>query len=131
MEFTEWINEKYKEYRGDSFGHDKSVTEFAKEIGIEQSLMSQWMRPKGNKAKIPSSKDNIAKLVNFFGYEAYEALGLPVPGLSHENSKLLFEAAKELSRSSKDLGIDIDDPSFINLFTEVFGRHGIRVDVKV
>lgn len=76
MEFSDWITKKYTAWRGNAFGHDRSVTGFAEWVGVSQPLMSHWMKKGG---KIPSSKDSINKLVEKFGLEVYEVLGFICP----------------------------------------------------
>ena len=75
VKFGEWITKKYIQWRGDAVGHERTITDFAQELGVSQPLLSQWMA--GD--KIPRSRNSISQLVKMFGNEAYIALGLPVP----------------------------------------------------
>ena len=73
MEFKDWITNKYLDWRGNSFGNDRSVSEFARYLGVSQSLLSRWMsgilKP-GMKNAIP-----IAEMYP----EVYSVLGLAPP----------------------------------------------------
>jgi transcriptional regulator with XRE-family HTH domain len=122
MEFSEWILKKYLEYRGDATGHDRSITEFANHLGVSQPLLSQWMRKGG---KVPNGIRTINILVEAFGYEVYDVLGLPRPSLLEVDAKLLLAASRELSRSMKALGIDEDDPRYDSLAIEVYSKFGL------
>ncbi len=72
MEFSEWINRKFVEWRGPS---RKTVTDFAEYIGVPQQTMTHWMTPK---SAIPHAK-NLKKLVARYGNEVYEVMGLQSP----------------------------------------------------
>jgi hypothetical protein len=116
--FKEWINKIFVEWRGDS---RKSVTDFARDLNVSQQVMNGWL----NYGSIPSSKNLFAIAEKF--PEIYDVLDLPRPELSPVNARLLLEASKDLSRSAKDAGIDINDPAFEKLFIEIFSKHGINV----
>lgn len=102
MEFSEWITKKYIEWRGDAIGQERSITEFAKLIGVPQSLMSQWMKKNG---KIPSSKKNVSALVKVYGIEAYEALGFIGPKVSDVLSELPPVVADDVRRAIIEISI--------------------------
>jgi hypothetical protein len=76
VEFSDWITRKFVEWRGDRYGKSASVKEFARLFGASQQLMSDWMRADG---KVPRDAKYISALVAFYGAEAYEVLGLPLP----------------------------------------------------
>jgi hypothetical protein len=127
MAFNKWFFNKYKIWSSDKKGNAASITQFAKLFGATHQICSDWMDEEN--PKIPTSQKYINALFDVYGYEAYQELGISVPGLSPENSLLLLEASKDLNRSTKELGIDIDDPAFVKLFTEVFSRFGIKVKI--
>lgn len=77
MEFSDWLTRKYVSWRGEATGHDRSISEFAEWVGVSQPLMSAWMKQKG---KTPRSPKTINKLVEKFGGEVYDVLGLASPG---------------------------------------------------
>lgn len=74
VDFREWITQRYIEWRGDAYGHEGTVTEFAAWIGVSQPLVSQWMA-----GSVPTSQKAITALVVRFGPEVYEVLGIENP----------------------------------------------------
>jgi transcriptional regulator with XRE-family HTH domain len=76
MEFWEWMTQKYIDWRGNAVGHERTISEFAKKLGVSQSLMSQWMKRGG---KVPNSAKHINSLIEEYGSEVYDVLGLPRP----------------------------------------------------
>lgn len=66
-------------------------------------------------------------LIEKFGDEAYDALGLPVPGLSPKNSIVYVQASRELMREVRERNLDPEDPAFASLVSEVFERYGVKV----
>ncbi|MBA4420239.1 MAG: hypothetical protein C0391_03755 [Anaerolinea sp.] len=121
--FKEFVEQKFSDWRGKRLS---SLNEFGKFLGVSSQVISNWYN---GKLKQPPAFDQCKLLIEKYGFEAYEVLGLPVPGLSPENSSLLLAASRELNRSSKELGIDIDDPEFVKVFTEVFSRFGLKVNI--
>jgi hypothetical protein len=73
MDFSDWITNKYIEWRGRSLGRSGSVAEFARLFNASQPLMSQWMKKSG---KVPTSQKYIHALVAQYGDEVYEVLGI-------------------------------------------------------
>lgn len=124
MEFSDWITEKFLEWRGDRIGQSASIAEFAKLFCTSQQLMSEWMKKSG---KRPTSAKYINNLVEVYGIEVYEALGLNIPGLSPINTERLLAASKELTMIANDRDLEVSDPEFTKLFVEVFSRNGITV----
>jgi hypothetical protein len=129
MAFSDWINQKYIEWRGTTRG---TVTEFAEDyIGVKQSIMSQWMRPNGKK---PNAK-SIGILAQRYP-EVYDILDLPRPRIDLETvfsklpiawrenfSKAFLEYNSELSRA----GIDTNSPEAREIINQAFERHGIKI----
>jgi len=77
VEFSDWITEKFVEWRGGRVGQSASVAEFAKLFGASQPLVSGWMKAGG---KVPRAKKYINALAAVYGDEAYEVLGLSKRG---------------------------------------------------
>lgn len=133
MEFSDWIFKKYIEYRGNAVGQEKSLSKFAKEIGVSQSLMSQWMTKNGSKT--PRNQETITRLVNFFGLEVYDVLGLPIPGISTggipfsdlppELQSRLSAAMNEINVLLKEKNISSEEEAF-KIASEVFASHSLR-----
>ncbi len=77
--FSDWITQKYIEWRGNATGHKRTMREFAeKYVGVSQSLMVQWMKG----AKSPRSYQTISKLAAKFGDEVYHVLEIQSPSVS-------------------------------------------------
>lgn len=111
MDFADWITKKYVAWRGDAVGNSRSITDFADYIGVKQQVMSSWMKKGGAR---PRSQQSISKLVNAFGPEAYDVLGLPRPGsaedidLSHlpaDFRRRLQSAAEKTNRILEERGL--------------------------
>jgi transcriptional regulator with XRE-family HTH domain len=76
MDFYDFITSEYVKWRGPAFGNEKSVTAFARYIGVSQPLLSQWMSREG---KIPRSYVAIIKLADALGPGVFESLGIDPP----------------------------------------------------
>lgn len=74
MEFSEWITNKYVEWRGDAIGRNRSVSEFAEYIGVKQQAMSSWMN-----GITPKRHETITRLAAQLGPEVYDVLGIDRP----------------------------------------------------
>lgn len=70
MGFSDWINDKYIEWRGKT---RKTVSDFAKHVGVSQPLMSAWM----SGTKRPSTR-TLPKLAAKYP-DIYGVLGLSLP----------------------------------------------------
>jgi hypothetical protein len=126
MEFSGWITHKYIDWRGDAVGNEKSISQYALLIGVKQPTLSQWMKKGGNK---PESKIQIEKLVNFFGYEVYDALGLPRPKSDEISLDQLdpVDAAALSAIRSELAGVDPSTPEGFKRMVKILSEHGIKV----
>jgi transcriptional regulator with XRE-family HTH domain len=98
MEFREWMNKKYIEWRGDSRG---TISEFAEYIGVRQPVMSKWM----NKGGTMPDASSLAKIASKFGVEVYDVLGLPRPMdsmTSQEKYRELLSILDELPEDRRE-----------------------------
>jgi transcriptional regulator with XRE-family HTH domain len=132
MDWTDWINRKYVEWRGQSRG---TIQEFAQYIGVSQALMSLWMKRGGSK---PNSPANISKLVAIYGVEVYEVLGLPVPAeeipldqlpedLQADLRGFLYEVPAALDAA----GVDAGSETGKNILKELMAKYGFtRIEKK-
>jgi transcriptional regulator with XRE-family HTH domain len=139
MEFSEWLTQKYIDWRGDAIGKDRTISEFAQMVGVSQPTMSYWMKKGG---KIPRAKSSIQKLVDTFGYEVYDILGLPKPEAEKipwdhlpESFRSRLEAATaEVNERFQEEGItpdsDPDGEAALRITTEVFDKYGIDINVN-
>jgi hypothetical protein len=127
MEFSDWITKKYIAWRGDAIGQDRSITEFAKLIGVSQSLMSQWMKKGG---KQPTSTKHINNLIDKYGDDAYGILGINPPAVtSLDHLPPIFRdpiqaALAEMNSIYATRGISPDSPEAVSIAVEVMDKHG-------
>jgi transcriptional regulator with XRE-family HTH domain len=128
MEFSEWITQKYIEWRGNKVGKAGSIAEFAKQFGVSQPLMSQWMKKGG---KVPKSHKYINALLRAYGDEAYEPLGLrvetePLPAdkIPADLRDRLDAAQREINMTLEQQRIEPDSPEETRIVIEIMERHG-------
>ena len=128
VEFSEWITDKYIQWRGKSIHNDKSIAKFAKMLGVSQQMMSEWMKPHG---MIPKHKKNIDALIKVYGNEVYEVLHLePPPDQINWSSfpsglrSRLQPAMEEFESICRSKGILVESPEADTLLTEIFKKYG-------
>ncbi len=135
VEFSEWIEKKFLEWRKDRYGKGTSVAEFAKTFGVSQQLMSSWMKKGGVE---PKHTKYINALAAVYGSEVYEILGLEPPvqsGLNLPGSfppefkSRLESAVAEINATLAARGIVEDSPAAYALAAEIFAKHGLTVKV--
>jgi transcriptional regulator with XRE-family HTH domain len=78
MEFSKWLTLKFIDWQA-SQGVRKTISEFAKYLGVSQQTTSLWLN--GNAR--PSGK-NIGLLANKLGVEIYDVLEIPKPAMDPE-----------------------------------------------
>jgi len=97
-----WINHQYLEYRGLAIGRERTVTEFARYVGLTQPTMTNLM----NKS-VPSRAKTIQKFVRIYGPEVYDVLGMERPDFVAELENQLKSATPtekdRIIRRIKDL----------------------------
>jgi hypothetical protein len=127
MDFKEWINLKYAQWRGDS---RKTVTAFAAWLNIKQSLMTHWMNGK----MIARDPINIAKLARRYGREVYDILGFYLPpdrtGISYRLNAgtLSKEQIHEILLAADKYVAEIQDEALKKSeFEKYMLDHGIEV----
>jgi hypothetical protein len=129
MDFNEWIEKKFIEWRGDH--RDRSQTSFAAMIGVTQSVMSSWMRMGG---AVPTSKKYVDKLAAVYGDEAYEALGLSkgdrlaaaFPTMPEGRRNRLADALEMFENAVSSL--PDDDPRVTEALVEALKKQGFKVE---
>lgn len=128
MEFSEWITQKFIEWRGSTVGHAGSVAEYARLFGATQSLMSQWMQRGG---KTPNSYKYLNALSAMYGKEVYEVLGLQAPETVYDSlpgdfRSRLEAAARELEAELQRRRLTGNEPEALPIAIEIFERHGFK-----
>jgi hypothetical protein len=129
MDFTEWINQKFLEWRGDS---RNTLTGFAKFIGVSQQVMSAWMSKNGN---VPSTQKAITKLVNRYGSEVYKILELPVPPVDSPLDTLPPRLKELLNSSLIEINfiyarskVSPDSPEAVSIAEKVLSKYGFTIN---
>ena len=131
--FSEWITQKYIEWRGNAIGNDRSISKFAEMLGVRQNVLSAWMQKNG---KTPTGQKNINALIHYFGVEAYDALGFERPteeeffeGLPTEIAGPLKEAIEEVRSTGMNKEIDTVFPEDFKRIKEIFEKHGVEFKI--
>lgn len=124
MEFNDWINLKFYEWRGNT---RNSTVEFSKFLDVKQQTLSAWMNGK----YAPKDAINIGKLAEKYP-EVYEVLGVDPPpqntNLPPFLRKLLDKTLTEISETIKERKIPLDSPEAEKLTIEILERNGFTVD---
>lgn len=101
-------------------------------VGVTQPTMSRWMKKGGQK---PRDQKSLVKLVNAFGPEVYDVLGLPRPGsdeeidlqrLPEDLQRRLRAAMREINRIMEERGLHGSDPEAEKVTIEIFERYGFK-----
>lgn len=124
MDFYEWIKTKYADWSGGK----KSENQFALYLGISQATLNAWM----NKTRgIPTSKKIINKLVERYGDEVYDVLGLTRPDIRDLLIEMRFpidfvdaliETRNEYTRELESKGITTDTPEARRIVNEALAK---------
>ncbi len=133
MEFWEWMTEKYIEWRGKAIGNERSISEFAVYVGVPQPTMSTWMKKEGRE---PRSQKSIQKLVDIYGLEVYDVLGIARPtnqevfglnSLPPGMRSRLESATTEIHKVMEERGVhDAGSPEAEQIAIEIMARHGFE-----
>jgi len=94
-EFAAWLEGKFLSWMGET-GQRRTLTEFAKYLGVSQSLLSQWL----NGRYIPD-RENLGKLARCLGPEVYEMVGMLRPDPDAQRLMGIFGELDE--KGKKDL----------------------------
>ncbi len=129
MDFHDWINQKFREWRGDAIGHEKTLQDFAQWLGISKSLLTYWRKKNG---KIPTHKKSIDKLVEKYGIEVYDVLGLEQPDIitvgpiPHQIRDDLSTALYEINSELISRGLSSNSPEAIDITINILEKHWLR-----
>jgi hypothetical protein len=126
VEFSEWITKKYIEWRGDKFGSGTSVAKFAELFGAPQQVVSDWMKPNG---KVPRSQKYINALVETYGDEVYEILGLHPPSRHDLAMRFRHAVLETVERLNKERIIP-DSPEGLAIIEQVASKYGMNVKIE-
>jgi len=90
----EWLEKRFLDWQQQE-GKRKTVTEFAKSIGVSRDMLNQWMN-----GRMKPGNQNLEKLATVLGQEIYDVVGKPRPdpGLQYiiQNwGKVLHETRSE------------------------------------
>ena len=132
MEFWEWIEGKFVQWRGPTRA---TVQEYADYLGVSQSLLSQWMKKKG---KVPRGKKQIDALVSKYPddkqlYEFFknDLENDPFFSLPSDLRKRAITAFEEVGRAIKERGVPLDSEEAEKISNEIMSRFGfISIDKK-
>lgn len=125
MEFSEWISKKYAEWRGDAFGNDRSVSQFAALLGVKQVSLSEWMNGK----YAPKSQQHINRIAVYYP-DVYEVLGLDPPPdelscVPEPYRSRISAALAEIRRRLLDRSLSPDSPEAESIAIETFKEFGL------
>lgn len=125
VEFKEWITKRYLEWRGDSFGNERSISEFARYLDVNQSLLSRWM----SGVKIPGVI-NIAKISNLYPevYDYIESIDNGLVVLPLDLALKIRKAQSETIKVLKDKGISINSPEGKEILIKTYSEFGITLN---
>jgi len=132
MEFSEWITNKFIEWRGNRIGRGSSVADFAAEFGANQPALSRWMHPG---SKPPRSAKYISALYDRYGNEVLEVLGIDLPSTVDTpydqlppSLRLSFTAAlADLNAAYAAAGVSADSPRALEIALSVLSKHGFSI----
>jgi hypothetical protein len=122
MEFKDWINKKFVEWRGET---RLGITDYSNYIGVSQQTMSSWMN-----GVIPKAPHNVLKLAEKYGDEIYD-FGIPrsetplsafPPGIRRR----LRDAQKEIETTLRERNLTGDSPDAERLAIEIMEKHGFK-----
>lgn len=126
VDFSKFIEDQYLQWRADKRGNAGSSARYAREeLGVDPYLLNDWM----TRGKLPSTQENVDKLISKFGLETvYDLVGWPesLVNLPHDLrfrlASALFEIrAERIARSINDG----ESPEAEELSSKVFAKHGL------
>lgn len=124
--FRDFIRKKFSLWRGE--GRD-SLKDYALYVGVSQQVMSNWYN--GRLVKRPQP-DSYLKLVEKYGLEVYDAIGLPRLGDDLEALRALLDfdelcdAIIEYRAELLKRGITRDTPEGREIIRAAFNKFGVK-----
>lgn len=127
MEFWEWIEGKYVEWRGNTRA---TVKEYADWLGVSQPLLSQWMKKGG---KVPKAKKQIDLLIARYpdDQKLYELLDVDKPSDPFVNlppafAKRARSAFVEIKAALEASGAALDSPEAEGITIRIMEKYGFK-----
>lgn len=132
MEFKDWISKKYTDWRGDTIGNEKSITQFANLLGINRSILTRYMNGTLKSPRL----ENVVSIAKIYP-EIYEILGISRPSLLLSIETFLklpeseqvaaISAWNEASDDISSKGIDPSSPEANLIRIELFKKRNLDV----
>ena len=129
MDWKEWFTRQYLDWRNDKPGRAGSAASFAREIGFEPQILSNWM----NRGSTPKDHETVQKLIDYFGPVIYDVLGVPPPEINPLDqlppelrsrfSTAILEIAQELNARS----LDTESPEAAEISRDILSKYGLIV----
>jgi transcriptional regulator with XRE-family HTH domain len=97
-----WLDQKFADWRGAD--RAKDLIDFSKYLGIEYGTLNNWMNGTRN-----PKKENVAKLSEKLGLEAYDVAGFARPGIEGTEPYMVSKFALGWKMFPPDLQRDYEE----------------------
>ncbi len=101
--WSDWINEKYRQWRNSRVGHAAGVTEFGRQFGAGHQVVLGWLAPGSTP---PRALKYINRLMDVYGEdEVMAVLGidrLPRASALDQRTKRLVDLVNQVPESDQD-----------------------------
>jgi transcriptional regulator with XRE-family HTH domain len=137
MEFSAWLEDKYKEWWTSVGRKEGTITNFASRLGVSRQVLDKWL----NRGSIPEIAQ-VKKIAKVYP-DVYEALGMEKPNedgiivlspmdyikhLPAHEREPFTQAAREAALKIKELGLDPYSPEADKIWAEKFRAYGFKVN---
>lgn len=127
QKFINWIKQKFQTFQGGNIR--LKGTDFARYLGRPSQTVSYWLLEKISQRP---DDESCKLLINKYGYEAYEPLGLEPPMeaeieelLPGAAGEALLAAISEIRSSGMNKGKSTASPEDLSKIKEIFSKHGV------
>lgn len=122
------MRKKFSEWRGET---RNSLVDYAGYIGVSHQVMANWYNGKLKKRPSP---EMYSRLIEKYGNDVYDVLGLPRPQSDEdllaefpaEWRERFLRARREYTAELAKQGITTDTPEAEQIITDALTRHGIN-----